>query len=53
MKSSALHLINIWKYVSDLPTKDNALYFQIVEDTKYYLYFQNCLGKLKGTYITL
>ena len=35
----------------NLPTKDNALYPQIADNTKYFLYFQDCLGALDGTHI--
>lgn len=31
------------------PTKDDALHPRIANDTKYFPYFQNCLGALDGT----
>lgn len=44
-------LLHLHVETVNLSTKDDVLYPQIVDNTKYFPYFQNCLSLLDGIYI--
>lgn len=44
-------LLHLHTEIINLPTKDDAIHPRIAEDSKYFPYFQDCLGELDGTHI--
>lgn len=44
-------MLHLHAEIVNLPTKDDALHPRIADDTKYFPYFQHCLGALDGTHI--
>ncbi len=44
-------LLHLHVEIVNLPTKNDAIHPRIAEDSKYFPYFQDCLGELDGTNI--
>jgi hypothetical protein len=46
-------LLILYKHIVKLPTADTPIPLQIAENTKYTLFFDNCISALDGTHIPL